>query len=91
MRTKTISDLTHRLGLDFGLLDAHMKEIIESQFKFLRNVIAEYPRDTEERNYKNFRLSNIGMFYVSDARRKWEQKHYKNIKNEKNNYARGSK
>jgi hypothetical protein len=89
MRTKTIAALIHRLGLESWLTDAQMKEIVESQFKFLRNVIAEDSR--EKADYNNFRLINIGLFYVSEARRKWEQRHYKDKEYEEDSSARRSK
>ncbi len=89
MRTKTISNLIHRLGLDFGLTDAQMKEVIESQFKFLRDVMAEGSK--KDIDYKNFRLTNLGMFYVSEARRKWEDRYFnKKEEDEQSNDAGGS-
>ncbi len=88
MRSKTISDLIHKTGLEFGLKDAEMKEVIESQFKFLRNTIAEGSHDDSK--YKHFRLVNIGLFYVSLARRKWEQKFYKGKDYEEDNNTGGS-
>jgi len=86
MRTKVISDLIHRLGLEYGLTDSQMKEVVESQFKFLRDVIAEGSK--EDVVYKNFRLANLGMFYVSDARKRWEKRYFnKKEEDEQSNNA----
>ena len=76
MKSAKVKQLIHRLGLEFGLTDAEITEIISSQFKFLRDVIAE--GDKSKTNYKNFRLTNIGMFHVSERRRAWERKRFLN-------------
>jgi len=83
MRSKEIKALMHKIGLEFNLRDSEMREIVESQFKFLRDVIAS--GDHEASEYKNFRLANIGLFYVSDLRKKWEQRNYYKKEHEEDN------
>jgi hypothetical protein len=74
MRSKTTADLIHRLGLEFGLVDVQMKDLIESQFKFFRNIVSEATRP--ELDYKNYRFPNLGMFFVSQKRRDWGKTHF---------------
>lgn len=90
MRTKATADLIHKLGLEYGLTDSQMRELVESQFKYLRNVIWNGSREDVE--YDNFRLANIGIFYVSEARKEFERKRFQNKEeeDEQNNSTGGA-
>lgn len=64
---KMVKDLLHNLGLLNGLPKDVLKEIVESQFKMIRDVIENL--DFDKQNDKtNFSLKHIGKIYTSDSR-----------------------
>jgi len=68
------SKIIKKISVEFDLTEAQVEEIVGSQFKFLKKVMSDGDHKTS--TYNNLRLINLGLFYVSEERRKWEQKRY---------------
>jgi hypothetical protein len=62
---KIIQNLSHK----FKMPELVIEEIVQSQFKFLRDVVIK-PGE-----HKSFRMTNLGIFTISPRKLKWIQNH----------------
>lgn len=72
---KKINDLIHSIGLKHNLTDKEAKEIIESQFKFIRETMDNLDIDSKSledidftKIKTNYMVRHIGKIYASEKR-----------------------
>lgn len=71
MTNKDILKLYHKVGLETRVRDDFIKEIIESQYKFIREKIneLEFKEELSEEQFKdiktNFAIKYIGKLYTN--------------------------
>lgn len=64
--------IVHKIGLQFGLSDADVEEIIRLTYKFVRITIES--GDREKIEFKNIKVPGLGTFYVSDRYKEFRKK-----------------
>ncbi len=93
IQEKKVNDIIHTIGLNNNLRDCEVKEMVESQFRFMYDKIREMNLDnmTEEEinNSKtNFFFKYLGKVYTSGEivkRHKYKLSKNKELKNEEDN------
>lgn len=73
--SKKVNDLIHSIGLKYNLTDKEAKEVIESQFKFIRETMDKLDIDSkslEELDFNkiktNYMVRHIGKIHATEKR-----------------------
>lgn len=74
MHSKASKRFIRELAEEFGYTEAEIKEMVTSQFKFLKDVI----RSSEKKKgfFQAVTLHSIGTFFVSEAKKKFLKNKY---------------
>lgn len=84
--TLEVNKLIHRIGLKYGLRDIEVREIVESQFRFIYETIQKLNLDEQEKEEieltkTNFLLKHIGKIYTTPGK-------VQNLKNRLKQYGK---
>lgn len=86
MNSAHIKRVVHKLALEYNLTDEEVREIVSYQYKFLKKIISSGSKKLLD--YKTFRITNMGAFYVPKGRIEQQKRLFFN--EEENFSSRGS-